>query len=368
MWRRPSDFAIANHRCAPDDFVLEIKFELLGAAEQAQQLDQIVAVQGARLCRQSAGQIGVAEDGYAVLDHLFVGPGKGTVAAALGCEIHDHGAVLHAPNHLLGDENGGFFSGDHRGGDDDVHLGGLLGKQLHLRLDELLAHHLRVAALAGAVLLEFQFEELRAHALDLVLDRGAGVEGAHDGTQLDRRTDGRQPGNARADDQHPGRWHATGSSDLAGEKSSELAGGLDHRTVAGDVGHRAERVHRLRPGNARHGIHRDGVDPALGQALKQVAVLRRLDEADQRRAFAGEFDFVVLRRSNLEDDVGLGPDIRSGQHGRPDFLIERIGELGRLARADLDCHFKAKLDELGHVLRRSGDSALPGRDFLWNSY
>ena len=230
-----------------------------------------------------------------MLDHFFVGPGQCTIAAALGCEIHDHGAVLHAPDHLLGDENGGFFSGDHRGGDDDVHLGGLLGEELHLGLDELLAHDLGIATLAGAVLLELEFQELRAHAGHLVLDRGTGVEGAHDGAQLDRRADGRQPGNACADDHHLGRWHSTGSGDLAGEKSSELVGGLDHRTVAGDVGHRAERVHRLRPGNARHGVHRDGVDLALGQALEQVAVLRRLDEADQRRAFADEVGFMFAQ-------------------------------------------------------------------------
>ncbi len=114
------------------------------------------------------------------------------------------------------------------------------------------------------------------------------------GAQLDRRADGRQPGNTGADDQHPGRGHAAGGGDLAGEKASELAGGLDHSTVAGDVGHRTERVHRLRPGDARHSVHRDGVDPALGQALEQVAILRRLDEADQSRALAGEFDFIIL--------------------------------------------------------------------------
>ena len=155
---------------------------------------------------------------------------------------------------------------------------------------------------------------------------------------------------------------------MAGEKASELAGGLDHSTVAGDVGHRTERVHRLRPGDARHSVHRDGVDPALGQALEQVAILRRLDEADQSRALAGEFDFIILGRANLKDDVGLGPDIRSGKHGRPDFLIERIGKLGRLARIGLDRHFKAKLDKLGHVLRRGGNPVFPGCDFPWNAY
>ena len=77
---------------------------------------------------------------------------------------------------------------------------------------------------------------------------------------------------------------------------------------------------------------------------------------------------MILGRANLEDNVGLGPEFRRRKHGCPDFLVEGIGKLGRLARAGLDRHIKAKLDELGHVLRRSSDSALPGRDFLWNSY
>ena len=368
MWGRPSDFAIANHGRTADNFILEIQLELFATTKQAKQLDQIVAVKGTGLGGEPAGQIGVAEDRHAMLDHLLVGAGQFTISAALGCEIHDNRALLHAADHLPGDEDGGFFAGDHRRGHNDVHLGRLLGEQLHLRLDELLAHHLGVAALAGTVLLELQLEEFRAHAPDLVFDRGPGVEGAHDGTQLDRRPDGRQPGNAGADDQHLGRRHAAGGGDLAGEKASELAGGLDHRAVPGDVGHRTERVHRLRPGDARDGVHRDGVDPALGQALEQVAVLCRLDEADQRRPLSGELDFITLRRANLEQDVGLGPDLRGGQHNRTSLLVECIGKLGRLARTGLNRHLEAKLDELGHVLRCGGDTTLTGRNFFWYSY
>ena len=68
--------------------------------------------------------------------------------------------------------------------------GVLLGEQRHLRVDELLAHHLGVTALALATLLVVEHQELAAEALDLIGDGLAGVEGADDGAETFGRGDG----------------------------------------------------------------------------------------------------------------------------------------------------------------------------------
>ena len=84
-------------------------------------------------------------------------------------------------DHLRCDQPGRRSAGDQRGGDDDVHVFGLFGKQRHLGLNELFAHDLGVTAFPGAVLVfKIQHQELGIHTFYLFLDLGAGVKGADD--------------------------------------------------------------------------------------------------------------------------------------------------------------------------------------------
>ena len=48
-----------------------------------------------------------------------------------------------------------------------------------------------------------------------------------------------------------------GRGHLAGEEAAEEAGRLDDGAIAGDVRHRRQRVHLLRPRDARHRIDRE---------------------------------------------------------------------------------------------------------------
>lgn len=59
--------------------------------------------------------------------------------------------------------------------DDDVHVLTLLGKQLHLSLDELLGHFLGVAALALSRLLDVHLQRLGTQRLELL--QGCGPVG-----------------------------------------------------------------------------------------------------------------------------------------------------------------------------------------------
>ena len=151
-------------------------------------------------------------------------------------------------HHLGGDQLRRRLARDQRGGDDDVHVLGLLRVHLALRLLEALAHDLGVAAAAGAFFLVVDLDEFAAQRHDLVGHLGARVVGAHDGAQVRRRADGRQAGDAGTGDEHLGRRHLARGGDLAVEEAAEGVGGLDHGAVAADAGHRGQRVHLLRAG------------------------------------------------------------------------------------------------------------------------
>ena len=80
-------------------------WKFAGAAHVLEQVDQVVAVENAGGRREPARQVGVADDVDAVpLDHC-PGHGQRAVAALLGGEIDDHRARLHAPDHVLGDQD-----------------------------------------------------------------------------------------------------------------------------------------------------------------------------------------------------------------------------------------------------------------------
>ena len=105
--------------------------------------------------------------------------------------------------------------------DDDIDFFRLFAEQCHLRIDELFAHRLGVAAFAGAVFvfLKIEHQEFGIHTLDLLFNLGTSVEGTHDRTHAFRSSDRRQSGDSRANDHDLGRWDLTGSSYLPGKKA-----------------------------------------------------------------------------------------------------------------------------------------------------
>ncbi len=136
---------------------------------------------------------------------------------------------------------------------------------------------------------------------------GARVERADDGAEAAGGADGAQAGDAGADHQHLGGRHLAGRGHLAGEEAAVEARRLDHRPVAGDVGHRGQRVHLLRAGDARHLVDGDRRDLARRQLLDQGAVLARPQERDQHRARLEPVDLVLARRLDLQQHVSRGP-------------------------------------------------------------
>ena len=176
-------------------------------------------------------------------------------------------------------------------------------------------------------------EELGAHRLDLLADLGSGVESAHHGAEAAGGTDGGEAGDAGADDEDLRRRHLAGRGDLAGEEAAELVGRLDDRAVAGDVGHRAEHVERLRARDARHGVHGEDGDPAGRELGDEVGVDRRADQAGQDRAVTKAGDLLVGRGVDLEDEVA-GPHVVLGRRParRPPRRRRRRSSPGRRPR------------------------------------
>ena len=173
------------------------------------------------------------------------------------------------------------------------------------------------------------------------------------------------PGDAGADDEDLRRRDLARRGDLAGEEAAELVGRLDDRAVPGDVGHRAEHVERLRPGDARHGVHGEDGDPPGRQLGDEVGVDGRADQAGQDRAVTQAGDLLVGRGVDLQDEVA-GPHLVLGGDPRAGLLVGGVGEAGPGAGPGLDDHLVAQAPQLLDGLRGGRDARLPrpglGRD------
>ena len=147
------------------------------------------------------------------------------------------------------------------GGDHGVHLADLLGEQLALLLLLLVGELARVAA-GGLGVLEahVELEEAGAERLDLLLDRGAHVEGLHDRAEAAGGGDRLQAGHAGAEHQHLGRAHGAGGGGEHREEARQLLRGDQRGAVAGHGGLRGQRVHRLGARDARDGLHGEAGD------------------------------------------------------------------------------------------------------------
>ena len=197
-----------------------------------------------------------------------------------------------------------------------------------------------------------------AHGLDLLAHLGPHVEGAHAGAHAAGRPDRREPGHARADHEHPGRRRLARGGDLAGEHPAVRLGRLDHRAVAGDVGHRAQHVERLRAGDARNRVERERRHSPRVQGVDEVRRRRRRQHRDERGARAHGRDLVVGRRVDLGDDVAR-PDVVRRPHRRPGSLVGLGSERRSVTGPTLDDDVIAEAHKLSERRRGGCDTCLP---------
>ena len=230
----------------------------------------------------------------------LAGPAALDIAAGLDREIDDHRTRHHARDHVGGQQHRRAAARDQRGADDDVGAAQGLGDQLALAPREILAHLAGIAArgLGGAHRRLIDRDKGRAEALDLLLGGDTDIGGADDRAEPARRRDRLQAGDPGAHHEDPRRLDRAGRGHHHRQGAAERVGGLEHSLVAGEVGLRRQHVHRLRPRDARHQLHRERRDPRRGIGFDVVAAFERREQADQRRASPDRAQLVggVIRR------------------------------------------------------------------------
>ncbi len=278
---RPGNFAIVGHHGCADDDVFRVDFDFPVIGHVVEEVEKVCPIEFTGLCGNGAGEVSQADDGDAVPLDDFVRFGEGTVPT-LGCrEVNDDRSVTHGFHHSRSDQLRGWFARNEGSGDDDIDIHGLPGKEFHFGIDELLAHGLGVAAFPCAILFKIEHEELPTKALYLVCHGRAGVKCADDCPEGTGRPNGGQPGYPSPDHEHLGRGDFTRGCNLPGKETSEMVGRLNDRPIAGDIGHRAECVHLLRPSDPRDAVHGEGGHLLFGQSFDQCFVLGGPDEADE---------------------------------------------------------------------------------------
>ena len=321
-----------------------------------------------------AWKIGVADNGNARLgDDLLARNRQRAVAPLFSGQIHDHRPRLHRVDHILGPQNRRGAVRDKRGGDDNIHIRGQLAEPGQLRGAKLGRGRRRVTARAaslGCLIVggEIREHERGPHRFDLFGHFGAHVEGVGHRAQGARGTNRGQPRHTGPNHQHLGRGDLARGGHLAGEKPPERVGGFENRTITGDIGHRAERIHLLRARNARDHVHGDDMRAAAAGQLQQRWIVTGIEERYQRLPRAQPLDFPLKRSAHLGNHIDC---LEQGGAGLDDLDpclgIFRIGKTSRCTGPGFDGDIVTQL--LQKARRCGGDRhpRLVRVGFLWCS-
>ena len=349
-WWRPEDggllAVVEGDGDGADDLVIQVQHALavLLRGDQLEQVDDVLAEQLGGLARQAARQVGVADDGHAVVGDEDLARLRQRTVTAVGCrQVDDDAARTHVGDIFFGEQHRGGAAWNVCGGDDDVGLGGLLGVDLRSEFRLVLGHLLGVAVL-GLLSLLLDGDEFRTHGFDLLASLDAQVGGLDDRAHGVGGTDRGQAGDTSADDVDLCRRHLTCRGDLAGEQSTEGVGGLDDCAVAGDVRHGGQHVHGLCAGNARHSVHREPSDATVGELVDELLVAAWGHAADQGGSGAHEVTLFLGRGVECRDDVRF-PDLLA-YDARAGLAVEGVRVGGVFAGTCLYFNVIAELDEL----------------------
>jgi len=220
---------------------------------------------------------------------------------------------------------------------------------------------LGVTALRLRVGEPFDFDELRAQALHLLLDGLAHVESLDDRAQASRRGNGLQAGDAGPEHQHLGGRDGARRGHQHGEELGQSHGGQQDAVVAGGRRLRAQHVHALGERGARDHVGRDGGHTARRERPHEIGVGERIEEAYERRPFAELADLLLRGRMDLNDDVRLGEQLIDRRLDRgAGGAIFVVPHEGALTRVGLDAHVDLLGDEALDGVGDEGNPRLAG--------
>ena len=245
-------------------------------------------------------------------------------------------------------------------GDDDVHVAGLLGIQVGRPLVVVLRHLLGITGRGDLDIGRLHRQVLPTQRPHLVGNLGPRVGRPHDRTHAPRGADRSQTRDPDPRDQHLGRRHLARGSHLTGEEPAEHVSSLNHRPVAGDVGHRGQHIQRLGTRDPRHRIHRQRRDRTPRQILDQLRVQTRGQDADHRGALTKTVQLLTRRRIDTEHDI-RGQRVADR---RAHLDVRRVREARRHSRTRIDNHLVAQGAQLRHRRRRRRHPRLTSLAFL----
>jgi len=324
-----------------------------------------------------AGDVPDPAQGDAAGDDLAARLRQRAVAALVHGHVDDHGARPHAPHHLLGDQDGRYFSRHERGENHDVRLFDVRGDRLALLLQPVRGQRLRVAALSGRqVGRDVKAGDLGSQALRRLAGLLADVHRGDRAAQSLGRRNGLQSHHADADHEEPGRLDRPDGRPDHGNELGELVGRHEHRLVAAHRAHGGQGVHPLGPRAPGNVVHREGGDIPVGQHL-DGRVIRRgsgMEKRDQEGALPHHLDLVSARflveprLLHFQNEVGADEQAwRVGDDRRAGFPVVAVGSKGprpgRRLHEDLESH----LDVLLHGFRQRCHAPLVFQDFLGDS-
>ena len=179
------------------------------------------------------------------------------------------------------------------------------------------------------------------------------AESACGGERLESRDAGTENDDLRGPD-GAGRGHQQR------EVLVDLGGSGEDRAIAGEVGLARQRVHRLRPRDPWHELHREGGDARLCERTDHREVAVRRGEADEDRATVHRAGLVDGRRGDAQHETHPGRIGRGDQLGSRGRVV-LVREPCRLTGTSLDGDHRTEGDELTDGVRRGGDASFAGR-------
>ena len=202
------------------------------------------------------------------------------------------------------------------------------------------------------------------------LEPGRGnIEQGDVGALTDRHLGGVLARNAAAEDQHPGRQHAGRPAQQQAAPAlwfEQVIGADIHGHPASHLAHRGQQ--RQSPELVGDGFVGDGGAARFHQAVRLIRVGGevQIGKEDMVRLEPGDLD--RLRLLHLDDQFsGVEYRVGVGQNGRADIREDLVGQANPRARAGLDEHLMALMDQPLNHARRRADAKFKGLDLLGNA-
>ena len=233
-----------------EHFVVPVDRDDVVLHHQCQQVVLILGVEFAGILAEQRRHVEGRDDRYRADLSRLTRPRVLAVASTFGGQIDDHGTRLHAGDLRLADEFWRWPAGN--GGCRDDQVGRLNMLRQHRGNLGLFVCGQFAGVTAFTAGIDAGLDKSRAQRQRLFLGFRANIVAFGDGTQTMCGRERLQSGDAKAHDQHFGGTDRAGRCRDLRQDATEMGRAKLHGVVARQRGLTGQRIHRLRPRDARH--------------------------------------------------------------------------------------------------------------------